>query len=259
MEGIFEIIRTINHGRAKVNPTEIYNEGWMTRLLIHYSIKEKLTLKKEEEVLIDFGRISNWTSEALISSPFVNAKNNREGYTHADMALGDFEVNFQKESSDKKIKNKGLITVDDNANVFGIIEAKMGSPLSKGTKHAENYNQAVRNITCIIHNSINNSKCDTFFYVVAPKEKIYTKREAKREWTKMLEIDDIKFNLKKRINDHNEINDEQICSKELIRKIEDNCKIGLFSYDLWIEQITNQKAQEELSAFYIECKKWNNI
>jgi hypothetical protein len=261
MKVLFEIIQTISKGGAKVNPTEIYNEGWMTRLLIHCSVREKLTLRNEEgEDMIDFGSISNWTSEALISSPFVKAKNKREGYTHADMVLGDFKVNFQKGSQDDSTKgeNKGLIKVDPKANIFGIIEAKMGSPLSKGTKHAENYNQAVRTVACIIYNTINYSNCDTFFYVVAPKEKIFTKKEAKREWTKMLEIDNIKENLKDRFNIHNNKNDK-IENEKLIIERTSNCRVGVISYEYWIEQITNKKAKKELETFYEDCKKWNKI
>jgi hypothetical protein len=33
-----------DHSVPNVNPTEIFNEGWMTRLLVYQSIKEKLII-----------------------------------------------------------------------------------------------------------------------------------------------------------------------------------------------------------------------
>jgi len=101
MNAILKIIETISTDNPALNPTAIYNEGWMTRLLVHYSIKEKIVLHD-----IDFSKIRNNTSEALIDSPFVHASKYREGYTHADMVLGDFTVNF---GLNGKQNNKALL------------------------------------------------------------------------------------------------------------------------------------------------------
>ena len=68
MHCILDIIKTIETSQPCVNPTVIYNEGWMSRLLMHQSIIEGLTLGN-----VDFSSNSNWTSEALISSPFKGA------------------------------------------------------------------------------------------------------------------------------------------------------------------------------------------
>jgi hypothetical protein len=74
MQTIIDIIKSIDSDSSNINPTQIYNEGWMTRLLMIQSIKERIIFKG-----INFAEIFHWTSEALISSPFVSTKQNREG------------------------------------------------------------------------------------------------------------------------------------------------------------------------------------
>lgn len=71
-------IKALNSLSEDINPTIIYNEGWMVRLLVIESMTEKLKVKN-----IDFGLLASkkWTSEALITSPFVEAKENKQGYT----------------------------------------------------------------------------------------------------------------------------------------------------------------------------------
>lgn len=154
MDDIVEIINSIETDKPNINPTEIYNEDWMTRILVKKSIESKLKIKN-----IDFSRIRNWTSEALISSPFIQAPNHKEGYTHVDMALGDFIVNYDK---------RGQIIINKDAEIFGILEAKMKSNLSQVTKYVENYNQASRNIVCIANNTLM-SNCLIYFGVVGPQ------------------------------------------------------------------------------------------
>ena len=116
-------ISALNYLSEGINPTIIYNEGWMIRLLVIESMIEKLKINK-----VDFGLLArkNWSSEALITSPFVETKENREGYTHADIILGDFSVNYNE---------RGDVKLNDSPDVLGIIEAKMGSNLSQGTSN----------------------------------------------------------------------------------------------------------------------------
>ena len=40
--GINKIIDSIDQEQPNLNPTQIYNEGWMTRLLVKFSIEDKL-------------------------------------------------------------------------------------------------------------------------------------------------------------------------------------------------------------------------
>jgi hypothetical protein len=239
MKSILEIIKSIETQKSFVNPTVIYNEGWMTRLLVYSSIQEKINLES-----IDFSTISNWTSEALISSPFINAQNSREGYTHADIAIGDFTVDYL---------SRGEIKIKEDASLFGIIEAKMGSNLSKGTTHAKKYNQASRNLVCIAHNTLNKPVCKTFFYVVAPESTIKLhKIEAQ------IELDAIKD----QVNDRFVLHKSEIAiytlREKILAKIE-SCEIKAITYEEWISQFTQTSINNELENFYKKAIKWNRI
>lgn len=253
-------IDTLKEISTKIKPTEVYNEGWMTRLLVYYSIEEKLVLKNKEKVIIDFSKIQNWTSEALISSPFVKAKAIREGYTHADIALGDFTVKYKKKG-EKEEKGRGKLTVKDNANNFGIIEAKMASPLSKKTSNTEDYNQAARNVACIAYNTYELS-CKTFFYVVAPQSKLKLNKKNVNIIIDLVDSEKIVKCIDKRIEDHNvkNTNDEdKIKNKQDLIDQASNCEVGVISYETWIEQIQDENTKAELNEFYTKCKNWNNI
>jgi len=230
MKELLNIISTIDcKGKESINPTEIYNEGWMTRLLMYYSIKKKKTFAG-----IDFKHLKRWTSEGLISSPFVHAQQNREGYTHADMVLGDFSIDYEK---------RGEIIADNMAEIFGIIEAKMGSPLSSGTKNAPNYNQASRNVACIAFNTDKN--CKTFFYVVAPECK-------KSEIIIKLNTNIIETQIKDRYVLSNMPVDQDLVSKA------SSCEKDIITYEEWIS-IFNGRDRRKLQDFYNKCLKWNNI
>lgn len=240
MKPIIDIINSIDTTQPNVNPTEIYNEGWMTRLLVYYSIQEKSVING-----IDFGKIKNWTSEALISSPFIEGQNKklREGYTHADMAIGDFDVDYIK---------RGEIGIGDKAKLFGIIEAKMGSNLSKGTKHAPDYNQASRNLACIAQNTYD-KPTDIFFSVAAPGKKI-----EKHDILSQVDLSTMIYQIEARFalydaNDPIRANEQQILSKAK------TCKVWVLSYEDWIAQFQNDSVRDLLNEFYEKCLDWNRI
>lgn len=236
---IINIIQSIENAQPNVNPTVIYNEGWMIRLLVLSSIQEKVKFDS-----IDFSSIFNWTSESLISSPFINAKKYREGYTHADIAIGDFKVDYS---------NRGEIEILTDAKHLGIIEAKMGSNLSQGTTHVLDYNQASRNLVCIASNTINKPVCKTFFYVVAPASKIKD-----HEIVAQIELDAVKKQVNQRFELHKSETDIYSLNEQIIAKIE-NCVIKAISYEEWINLFKNSTAHNDLQNFYEKAKKWNRI
>lgn len=237
-----EIFDSINKSKnypltPNLNPTEIYNEGWMVRFLVSYSKKCHIVLKDSSGLeLVDFGKINNWTSEGLISSPFLKVKKNRESHTHADVALGDFRINYIE---------RGEIKLDNDAKIFGIIEAKMGSNLSPGTTYAKNYNQASRNLACIASNIPD--KCKSFFLVAAPEEKIkHHKIYAtvdKGSMIKQIEDRYVLSGLSKDMNVTSKAND---------------ATVGVVSFESWIEHFQSQE-KNFLLEFYENCKFWNRI
>jgi hypothetical protein len=235
---ILDIISSVHKEQPNLNPTEIYNEGWMTRLLIYHSQKEKLILHE-----IPFSSLSNWTSEGLISSPFVNADSIREGYTHADITLGDFSIDFN---------NRGQVYVNEDAELFGIIEAKMGSPLGAGTTNAPNYNQASRNIACIAYNTIG-TNISSFFGVVAPEATI-----KKHQIESKLNKDFYYGQIEDRFKMYDKNNAIWEFSEGVLRRAL-AIRTFVFSFEEWIEALTGKDCHYELEDFYSQCLKWNNI
>lgn len=247
MKGLFELINTMSSKNALINPTEIYNEGWMTRLVMYYSVEEGLAYRDIGIEVNGTFNNKNWTSEALISSPFVSAKTKREGYTHPDIAIGDFSVDFSK---------SGRLIVDDNAKEFGIIEAKLNSPLSKETKNAKDFNQASRSVACISANT--NENCTTFFYVVLPKSK---SNHQKRDGTTIKDIVDSVYilqQIKSRVKAHNNANKSDLVDNRLLDKVK-HCSTGVINYEDWINAFKNSEIRKELNEFYDYCKIFNKI
>lgn len=238
MKSIIDIISTIDTGFPNINPTIIYNEGWMSRLLVNQSLKERTQLKG-----IDFGEIVHWTSEALIASPFTSAETFREGYTHADIALGDFEVDYVK---------RGEISIPNSANIFGIIEAKMGSNLSQGTTHFKNYNQASRNLACICSQTFG-IDCKIFFVVVAPKIKLINHAIAKQ-----IELDYMIQQILNRFGVYSDRFKSEHHMEQIIEKAR-TCYVLSISYEEWIEAIIDSEAKGFIMNFYDKAKKWNRI
>lgn len=235
MDKVFESI--INCEKTMINPTILYNEGWMIRLLVKHSIKENIIIEG-----IKFKGINNWTSEALISSPFIEAPKLREGYTHVDIAIGDFEVDY--EISGKLILN--------SPKLFGVIEAKMKSNLNPGTSNFKKYNQASRNVACIAKNLLG-SDCKSYFIVVAPKVMI-----EKNKINDQIDKKTILEQVEKRFD----VYDDSFKTKESYSKIIDNINkmtIISLSYEEWINKFTNLETKKKLENFYSNCKKWNRI
>ncbi|HPW67646.1 MAG TPA: hypothetical protein PLS84_11285 [Salinivirgaceae bacterium] len=231
---MLEKIKALNMLSENINPTIIYNEGWIVRLLVIESMLEKITIEN-----IEFGKLANkkWSSEALIASPFVTTKINREGYTHADIILGDFDVNYGE---------RGKVVLADMPEILGIIEAKMGSSLSKGTRNAPNYNQASRNICCLAHTT-QSTDCGTFFIIAAPQSIIKKYNNFEEQ------INQIKPQISERFS-HSEIS----YSKEIEKKVSE-CKVSVISYEDWINKLKHAEIKNMLIDFYNQCKKYNKI
>jgi len=233
MKSTIEKIEALIDLAEKINPTVIYNEGWMIRLLVMESRIEKLNIKG-----IDFEKLAtkNWSSEALITSPFVKTKKKREGYTHTDIILGDFSVNYEK---------RGEVNVDSSPKILGIIEAKMGSNLSQRTSNAENYNQASRNICCLSFVTKEYPDCEIFFMLTAP------------EITPRIETDINQTTILGQIKERFELSEEEYLQN--IQKQVEKCKIISISYKEWIDEIHDNKVKKKLDDFYEKCKTYNRV
>ncbi len=123
---------------SNIPPTLLFNEGWMMRLVLNWFKNNSNRVHK-----LSIPPDCKWYSEALLPSPFLRSpmgKSISEGYTHADGVVGKFDIGMS---------SKGELSLKSDCNFFYVVEAKMFSSLSSGTKNATNYNQAARNIACI--------------------------------------------------------------------------------------------------------------
>lgn len=124
--------------------TDIYNEGWMLRLVL-----SKLQDNEKIRKAFHCDKEIKWFSEAELKSPFLHGKL-RETRTHADAVIGSFEFEENTKTGVNLPKNK------EDFHCFYAIEAKMYAPLSKSIKADSNYNQAARYLGCLAYIAFSN-------------------------------------------------------------------------------------------------------
>jgi len=252
-----------NHKKRSTHGTEFFNETWMLRLVLKWfdDNRDMVSLNYPLKMLPN----SHWFSEGLMGAENqVGENGTRIGTTQADGIIGDFEI---------KGGTKGKIEIQDGCKQFVVIESKMGSDFSKGTKNAPRYNQVVRSIACIC-GLYGIDKVDNIgFYAIIPKSKY----EKKTEYLK--DIFDRK-NIERIIMDHtppeNRKDDEwsDITTKLIIDK---GMKLRILFWEEIIkeigdieERIKKNKSKEkrksikrgfsdELNNYYTKCKKHNNV
>ena len=147
-------------------PTDLYNEGWMLRLVLDW-----LSFNPGIDHDLAFATTDKWYSEALIPSAFlprVRGDKLAESWTHADGVIGDFVIGADRE---------GDLSLPEGASRILVTEAKMFSKLSSGVKNASYFNQAARNVACIAEvicrAQISPSSLEKIaFFVIAPESQI---------------------------------------------------------------------------------------
>jgi hypothetical protein len=237
---IIEKIEALNALSKGINPTIVYNEGWMVRLLVMQSIEEKIEVEN-----INFGQFQNWTSEAQILSPFQGSELKKvklnETRTHTDIIIGDFDIDFDNDA--------GVLINKQNAKIVGIIEAKMGSDLSQGVTNAKEYNQVSRSICCLAYNAPKN--CKIFVFVAAPKSTLEKHKIPEQICDKT-----IRDQIDNRLVETNNGNIPNI--EDFIRNVT-NCVVKEISFEDWIEKIVDGEVKNKVDEFYKKCKIYNKI
>ncbi len=160
-----DMLQKIVGGEYGVNPTLIYNEGWMLRLLLHYHHEgvSCFPIPSDAE--------SKWFSEVQLPTAFKARHRGdplSENRTNVDGAYGHLKI---------KTGTKSGLLLDKKAKSFIVLEAKMFSPLSSGIRSTPDFDQAARTVACMAR-TIQASRAsvadigDLGFYVVAPREQI---------------------------------------------------------------------------------------
>jgi hypothetical protein len=130
---IINMLKTCDTDHGVLPPTEVFNEGWMLRLILDWFARQP-----PSDHPLSFEKNARWYSALLLPSQFLpryQRDPQAEAYTHADGVIGHFSVDRS---------GKGDIDLHPDAKQLVVVEAKIFSRLSKGSKNFENYDQAAR-------------------------------------------------------------------------------------------------------------------
>jgi hypothetical protein len=246
---VFNSIEKTSIGENNIQPTLLYNEGWMLRLVLKWfarntDIDYKISMKNK----------THWFSEALLSSKFLplyRGDDLSESYTHADGAYGDIIIGDN---------GFGDLSLKNNCRQFVVLEAKMFSKLSKGTKNASTYNQAARNIACMCNITTNSKQNinNLGFSVIIPEEQIKLEQTFS-EYTDMEHIKQTVFN---RINQYNNRRDYEEKRQWYNIQFLSFCeliKVNLVSWEEIINYIIqiDKEYGNTINEFYEKCLLYN--
>lgn len=156
----------MQHGDSHLRPTQIYEEGWLLRIILDWFAHTETPAHA-----LSFAEGATWFSEAMLPSAFpprFRGDPLSEGRTNADGVIGHFTIGDD---------GKADLNLTPSATQFMVLEAKLFSPLSKGTTRAPDFDQAARNIACIaevLHRADRApAQLDQLaFYVLAPAVQI---------------------------------------------------------------------------------------
>ena len=140
-------------------PTDVYNEGWMLKLTLAFLIGMPDDANLSDDLKqIRMAAKAGWMAEGRLHPAFEH-----EQCTHADAVLGDIEVDKDK---------KWCATLKKKATKFVVIEAKLGSDLSKGTKNAKDFDQAARTVACMAYEMAKKGNQDVpaSYYLLLPEK-----------------------------------------------------------------------------------------
>lgn len=90
IERIAELLSRCGTKQAVLPPTELYNEGWMLRLVLDWFDRNRTS----DHPLALLAK-ARWYSEALLASQFLpecRIDDRAESFTHADGVIGHFEI-----------------------------------------------------------------------------------------------------------------------------------------------------------------------
>jgi hypothetical protein len=174
-----------------------------------------------------------------------------ESYTHADGAIGEFEIGNSGE---------GDLKLCADARRFVVIEAKLSSPLSSGTKNAPDYDQAARNVACMAQvlsiAGRHPANMDVLgFFVVAPASQIRDKVFAAH-----LSRDGIRTKVSERAAAYRDSKKLGWLEEWFLPTLE-QITIDALSWENLGDFITKHdpKAGAEFGAFYARCLHYNRL
>ena len=249
IQRIAELLSTAKDPGRVFPATDLYNEGWMLRLVIDW-----FSRNPQVDCDIQFLKGSRWYSEALLPSAFLarqRGDNLAESWTHADGVIGHFEIGKNAD---------GDLTLNEGATQLVVTEAKMFSKLSAGVTNAKYFNQAARNVACMAEiASRADIKPTSFehiaFYVVAPKVRI-----DEGIFSTQMSKDDIRQVVQRRVSEYEDQAMTQWYEEWFLPTL---AAIGLrcITWEELLAVISEHSEEDgrELGDFYAKCLEFNKF
>ena len=226
--------------------TELFNEGWMLRLILYWFEQED-----NENHQLSFHKDARWCSEALLPTQFsarYRGDELAENWTHADGIIGHFTLGNEEKKRD--------LLLTECADQFLVLEAKMFSLLSSGVSNAPYYNQAARETVSRSSLELKNLN-ELGFYVLAPQEQL----ESEPSFEQYMKKENIKLTVKKRVDayDEEEGKRKQIWFENYFLSLLEKTEIKCLTWEEILSFIQNHDINyyEQLEAFYNKCIKYN--
>jgi hypothetical protein len=246
MERLIEFLRTLNPEQPSFPPTLLYNEGWLLRLALDWYGRNRTSGSP-----LSLVPGATWFSEALLPSPFrprYRGDPLAESRTHADGVIGQIAVGQE---------GRADLQLSPEATQLVVLEAKLGSGLSAGTKNAPGYDQAARNVACMAEVLRRAARPPAQFsalgfYVLAPQSRIETgvfAAEMGRE--------SILRKVEQRAQSYEDRHDAWF--DEWFRPLLETIEIEVLSWERVLADVGEQSsaAGDSLTAFYELCLRFN--
>ncbi|MBZ5537850.1 MAG: hypothetical protein LAO31_17995 [Acidobacteriia bacterium] len=244
---VAELLLRCGSGESILPATELFNEGWMLRLVLDWASAHPRSISA-----LPFDEGSSWYSEALLGSRFKPRSRgdaSGEGFTHADAVIGHFQL---------RPGGRGDIELLADARQLTVVEAKLASGLSPGIKHAPDYNQAARNVACIAHLLESQPDCGASitncgFVVLAPSARI------QEGAFRLVNSEDIGRAVRKRAEAFDAATLEW-CDRAFAAVLA-RCRIVVVSWEAVLDQIeaVDPPSAVGLRRFYADCLRWNPL
>ena len=249
IERIAELLSKSSGSDRVLPPTDLYNEGWMLRLVLDWFSQNPMIQHE-----LHFCEGSNWYSEALLPSAFLARKRGdrlAESWTHADGAIGHFLIGEN---------GAGDLSLKKGVTQFVVTEAKMFSKLSAGVTNAKYFNQAARNVACIAEivkrAGIDPTSFDEIaFYVVAPESRI-----SEGVFSEYMGADSMREVVLKRVTEYKETAKDQWFNDWFLPTLA-VVKSRCISWEEILAVISDSNEEEgrELAEFYDKCLEFNQF
>lgn len=247
IERIASLLKRCSGPQKNFPPTDLYNEGWMLRLVLDW-----FSLHPGIDHDLAFATADEWYSEALLPSAFLPRYKGdplAESWTHADGVIGNFVIGADSDTD---------LSLSEEASHILVTEAKIFSKLSSGVKNASYFNQAARNVACIAEviyraQIFPGSFEKIGFFVLAPESQIND-----GVFAEIMSPESIRSIVKRRVCEYQDSEKERWFANWFIPTLE-NTLVREISWEEIVGLINQSDSAfgPQIESFYGKCLEFN--